>query len=68
MTLRDALLADVERKGVRRNGWCADLRLGRADSMCEWVFWTGDDPDVLTKIAGVLRPLDILATDWEVAT
>ncbi len=67
MTLRDALLADTEWKGVRRTGWSKGIRIGYWGSGCDWQFWDGDgEGRRLTEIGGVLRPFDILATDWEV--
>ena len=64
MTLRDALLADTERRGVRRANWTGNTRVqvcAHGWSMVEpmsaiaiQVLWGGPTPD------------DILATDWEV--
>ncbi len=63
MTLRDALLADVERRGVRRKTF-ADGSLIRIRD--EWGFEARGNR--VRWVKTFLMPSDVLADDWEVAT
>jgi hypothetical protein len=67
MTLRDALLADTERRGVRRPasfGWPRSIRPqdGAVD------FWEARYDERWFVTGLTFLPSDVLADDWEVCS